>query len=431
MRGIGMSLVLLVASIVAATALTGWGLTARTGRVSVSTAGVEGDHGSYEPSISADARFVAFTSIASNLVAGDTNTFSDVFVRDRWTHTTRRVSVSSGGVEGNSDSAEPSISANGRFVAFTSDASNLVTGDTNDLPDVFVRDIWTHSTKRVSVSSAGVQGDSYSAAPSISSDGRFVAFTSVASNLVGGDANAVYDVFVRDRWTRTTTRVSVSSGGVEGNSDSYDPSISADGRFVAYYSWASNLIGVDANGTTDVFVRDRRVHTTDRVSVSSAGGEGNSGSDGPSISGNGRFVAFRSLAANLVGGDTNGASDVFVRDRWTGTTRRVSTSSAGIQGNADSAEASISADGHRVAFYSVASNLVPSDTNGAFDVFVRDRWTGRTARVSVSSTGVQGNADSYQPSICASEPCVAFRSLASNLVTGDTNDVDDVFVHGA
>jgi Tol biopolymer transport system component len=300
---------------------------------------------------------VAFFSVASNLVPGDTNGVPDVFVRDRTTHTTTRVSVSSTG--GGGGVAEDfgkriSISADGRFVAFSSFNSDLVPGDTNQFSDVFVRDRQTHTTRRVSVSSSGAQGDEDSLQPSMSADGRFVAFASGASNLVPGDTDFdETDVFVRDRTTHTTTRVSVSSTGAQGDDFSVDPSISADGRFVAFLSSADNLVPADTNGANDIFVRDRTTHTTTRVSVSSTGGQGNDSSRDPSISADGRFVAFSS---------TNFGGGVFVRDRTTHTTTLVSVS--GFQ-------QSISADGRFVAFASEASNLVPGDTNDHFDVFVR------------------------------------------------------------
>jgi Tol biopolymer transport system component len=223
-------------------------------------------------------------------------------------------------------------------------SSNLVVGDLNAFPDVFVRDRQTGTTERASVDSAGVEGNDWSESGSISADGRFVAFHSLASNLVAGDTNAIWDVFVHDRQTGTTERVSVDSAGIEGNDASNEPSISGDGRFVAFTSFASNLVAGDTNGDPDVFVRDRLLGTTERVSLSSAGAEGGHPSTMPSISPDGRFVAFCSRSGNLVPGDTNGNSfeDVFVRDRLLGTTDRVSVGSGGQQGNGPSLRPSIS-----------------------------------------------------------------------------------------
>src|SRR4028118_2169409 len=221
--------------------------------------------------------------------------------------TITRVSVDSAGNQGNSGSGFPSISPDGRFVAFTSLASNLVPGDTNDTNDIFVRDRLTNTTTRVSVDSAGNQANSSSESPSISADGRFVAFTSGASNIVPGDTNNTSDIFVRDTLTNTTTRVSFDSAGNQRNIDSYSPSISADGRFVAFESGASNI---DLGTDSDIFVRDRLTNTTTNVSVDSAGNRGEG--ESPSISADGRFVAFESNSSNLVPGDNSNTDDIFV-----------------------------------------------------------------------------------------------------------------------
>ena len=264
---------------------------------------------------------------------------------------------------------------------------------------VFVSPVSAQTTTRISVSSAGVQGDKYSVAPSVSTDGRFIAFYGDATNLVSGDTNGWTDVFVRDSQTGQTTRVSVSSAGVQGNHSSYAASISGDGRFVAFYSDATNLVTGDTNGWTDVFVRDTQTSQTTRASVDSAGTEVVGYSDSPALSGDGRFVAFRSSADGLVPGDTNGCSDIFVRDTQTGLTTRVSVDSAGNESNADSYGPSISADGQVVAFFSSASNLIHGDSNGCFDVFVHYMQTGQTVRASVNSVGAQANDYSYRASI--------------------------------
>jgi Tol biopolymer transport system component len=294
----------------------------------------------------------------------------DVFVHDRRTGETERVSLSSRGSQSNGFSVYASVSAKGRFVAFASPASNLVRHDTNDWYDVFVHDRKTGETERVSLSSGGAQGNGRSIWSSISANGRFVGFFSDASNLVGGDTNGADDVFVHDRRTGKTERVSLSSGGAQGGEDSFYPSVSADGRFVGFVSFASNLAANDTNGLRDVFVRDRRTGETELVSVDSDGAQGRGSSSGGSISANGRFVTFASDASNLVSGDTNLARDVFVRDRRTADTERISLTSGGAQVGGDSGFESISADGRFVVFASEASNVVADDTNGAGDVFV-------------------------------------------------------------
>jgi hypothetical protein len=402
--------------------------TGSTYLVSKNSGGVEGNGDSGNPEISADGRYVTFESAANNLVTGDTNSVTDVFVRDRTTGTTTRVSRDSAGVQGNGLSLDPSISDDGRFVAFGSAATNLVSGDTNGERDVFVRDRQTGTTTKVSKSSAGVAGDALSGTPSISADGRYVVFESTATNLVSGDTNAKFDVFVRDRQTGTTTRVSKSSAGAEGNDISEYPTISADGRYVTFESDATNLVSGDTNGAVDVFVRDRQAGTTTRVSKSNAGVEGDDASLNPAISSDGRYVAFHSIATNLVSGDTNGNSDIFVRDRQTGTTTRVSRDSAGVEGNDDSYTPSISADGRYVTFESDATNLVSGDTNAMYDIFVRDRQTGTTTLVARDSAGVVGNGPSEYPTISSDGRYVAFHSIATNLVSGDTNAMYDIFV---
>jgi hypothetical protein len=224
-------------------------------------------------------------------------------------------------VQGVRWSYRPAISADGQFVAFASYSWNLVTGDTNSLRDVFVHDRSTGITERVSVDSAGVQGNNVSVAPWLSADGQIVAFESYSSNLVAGDSNNHDDIFVHDRSTGITERVSVDTAGVQGDSDCETPCMSADGRFVAFFSWATNLVAGDTNFVGDIFVHDRSSGTTERVSVDSAGAEGNSDSYEQSISGNGEVVAFDSGASNLVSGDTNATYDVFVHERcdatWT------------------------------------------------------------------------------------------------------------------
>ena len=398
----------------------------RTERVDVATGGAQANGLSFQPSISRAGRYVAFDSSATNLVPGDTNGTDDVFVRDRVAGTTERVSVGLGGVQANGSSTGPVITPDGRFVAFVSYATNLVPGDTNNDPDLFVRDRRTGRTERVSVATGGVQGNNGSVDPEISAGGRFVAFISAATNLVPGDTNEALDVFVRDRLAGTTERVSVGPGGIQANEVSFSPVISAGGRFVAFDSRATNLVPGDTNGADDVFVRDRAAGTTERVSLGPGGAQANDASSFASISADGRFVAFDSFATNLGPGDTIG--NVFVRDRRAGTTELVSVGPRGTQANAFSLFPVISAGGRFVAFDSWATNLVPGDTNEAQDVFVRDRRAGTTERVSVGPGGRQANDASNVSSISPGGSFVTFVSDATNLVPGDTNNITDVFV---
>jgi Tol biopolymer transport system component len=435
-------LALTVSALALASVPASAGVAVTTTRVSVNSAGADGNPTSGASSnlpisISATGRYVAFSDNAPNLVKGDGNFRYDVFVRDRVRGETTRVSVSSAGAEGNNDSFFPAISANGRFVAFASIASNLVRGDTNHRLDVFVRDRKRGKTTRVSVNSAGAEADDGSVwRPAISPDGRFVAFESASTNLVLDDHNGIRDVFVRDLKRGQTTRVSVSSSGAEQISGhgaeelGTVPALSHNGRYVAFSSRGKNLVEGDRNDTDDIFVRDRKLGETTRVSVSSTGEEANGSSlFYPSISANGRFIAFTSYASDLVPGDGNRREDVFVRDRKRGVTTRVRENNG--SGGLYSGIPSISDNGRFVAFESPASDLVKGDRNGHVDVFLRDRKRGRTTLLSVSSEGEQGNDESSFPAISAHNGrFVAFSSLASSLVAGDRHNTADTFVRG-
>ena len=362
----------------------------KTTLVSVSSSEAQGDRFSQGPRMSSDGRYVAFASEASNLVRVNTVGQGNVFVRDRRTGTTRLVSVNSGETPANDYSDLDAVSANGRYVAFHTLASNLVRGDTNGVVDGFLRDMATGTTSRVSLNTHGAQGNDFSVVSAISADGRYVVLLSYASNLVPGDTNEIADLFVRDRASGTTRRISVSSTEAQANGFPGTSTISKDGRYVAFSSDATNLVRGDTNNQSDVFVRDRDGDTR-LVSVSTTGARANDYSYLGAGSANGRYVGFGSLATNLVPGDTNGLGDAFVRDLVSGTTRRVSVSSneaqaLAIDGNeSGSVVSGMSADGRYVTMDSDVSNLVPGDTNGVGDVFVRDRVSGTTRRASVSA----------------------------------------------
>jgi Tol biopolymer transport system component len=400
----------------------------RTERVSVDSAGRQANGPSVDAAVSGNGRMIAFTSTASNLVSGDTNRASDVFIRDLATGKTERVSVGSGGRQASGLSCCPSLSFDGRFVSFRSYAANLVPDDSNGVEDIFVRDRKTGATERVNVTTGGREANAGTAGHNLSADGRFVTFSSTATNLVPGDANRAMDAFLHDRGAGTTVRVSVGSGGTEGNSWSHSSSISAHGRYVAFRSFSSNLVRGDTNGIADLYVIDVQTGGVERVNVSSAGEEANGSTFRGSLSLDARFVSFRSRASNLVPGDTNSSLDAFVHNRRTGRTERVSVDSAGRQVRGFVNRPYMSGGGRFVIFRSVASRLVPRDTNGASDVYVHDRRTGRTIRVNVSSAGTQANRGSGRPAIDAAGRVVAFSSVATNLVRGDTNARSDVFV---
>ena len=372
---------------------------------------------------------MAFRSAADDLVPGDTNRAFDIFVRDRAAGTTERVSVDSTGAEGDGDCFSATLSADGRFVVFDSLASNLVAGDVNGAVDVFLHDRNTGTTELVSVDSNGAQGDAGSGAPSISADGRRVAFVSSADDLDPSDVNRSSDLFVRDRAAGTTTRVTVTPTG--GGADGATPygRISADGSTVACSSWASNLVAGDTNQTMDVFVVDVATLATERVSVGTAGAQADFNCYLGGLSADGTVVCFESFSDNLVAGDTNGCVDCFVRDRGSATTERVSVAEGGGQCGQMSESPTLSADGRLVSFCSWAENLVLGDWNRHGDIFVHDRATGRVDRVSVASSGRQADADCDSPVISADGRIVAFRSFADDLVAGDANGDYDVFAN--
>jgi hypothetical protein len=368
-----------------------------------------------------------------------------------------RVSVDDTGTQGDGDSnyyhGRLSVSDDGRFVAFDSYATNLVPGDVNQNFDVFVYDRVLQKIACMSVDAAGVPGSSASYWSAISGDGRFVAFSSYSDDLVANDGNKQYDVFVRDRdpdgngvfdeGNGVTTLVSVDSAGNSANGASLEPAISADGSIVAFTSMASNLVPNDANLISDVFVRDLAAGTTVCASVDpygamAIGDPTQSGSFGPSLSADGKLVAFTSNAWNLIPADLNFYPDVFVRELAAATTTRVSVNSYGREADGYSGGATISADGRMVVFSSYAPDLVSGDTNRVEDVFEHDRTTGATVRVSTTSTGGEGDRDSgdwgwwYEgtPSAISSDGrFTAFTGLATNLAPGDVNGTYDVFLH--
>jgi Tol biopolymer transport system component len=404
--------------------------TARTTLVSLGARGQAHGGQSYSQDLSRDGRFVAFQSDAPNLVRGDTNHSKDVFVRDLRRGTTERVSIGENG-QADAGSNNPAISGDGRFVVFQSAATNLVAEDTNRQRDIFLRDRRLGTTELVSVGMNGAANGRTWSEAAVSDDGRYVAFTSEASDIVEVDTNGNPDVFLRDRQLGTTELVSVAMDGAA-NGRSYLPALSADGRYVAFFSEASNLVPDDTNDDRDTFVRDRESGTTERVNLGPGGVQGDGGSQGcrPAISADGRFVVFESVATNLVAEpNTSRSAQVFVRDRAEWATELVSLGDEG-PGIGDSCFPDVSDDGRFVAFESTADALVPEDKNGeGADVFIRDRVAGTTTLASVGWRG-QGKSDNYHPSLSGDGRFVAFDSFSSNLVRGDDNGKRDVFVRG-
>jgi hypothetical protein len=400
-----------------------------------STLGANND--STDPDISSNGRYVVFTSAATDIVSEDTNTTTDVYLRDLQTGVTKLVSVSSAGnTPGNGNSSDASVSDDGRYVAFTSGASNLVAGDNNAHFDVFVRDMFTNTTTLVSVAGASVgttpaNGDSFQ--PAISDNGRFVAFSSDASNINSTDHNVFRDVFLRDLVGHTTTLISRTLAGDSGNGNSQNPGINSTGEFVVFDSDATNLTAaVPVNGT-NVYEYDTGInfdilepgelppdatYTMKLISVGSTASTGggvdiNAGS--PSVSDDGRYVAFVSTASDLVTGDVIGVADAFRKDATSGTVTLISQSTGGAFAGGASTRPKISADGNRVAFSTTATNLDGLDGGSGPDVYVRDVSRALTVLVSVNNTNNGGSGSSIEPAINDEGTLVAFSSQATNL----------------
>ena len=432
--------------------------------------------------ISRDGRYLSFVSSATNLVPGDTNGISDLFVFDSQLRTIKRANVSTTGIQANDNSLVPALSRDGRFVVFHSLADNLVVGDTNGTNDIFVHDLLSGETNMVSVRNDGQTVIADSAYASINEDGRFIAFQSDGNQFVPGDNNGSHDIFVKDRLTGNIELVSASSNGVPGNSYSTLPVISSDGRFVVFTSAANNLVQNDSNGKVDVFVHDRTLKTTRLVSVTQSGAQTNADSYQPTISGDGQFVVYNSDASNITSNDSNNLSDffwfsiatneiklipnngplnVFARanisddGRWVNFSRGIdgferigdndgqrdsylfdtqtnrliqTTPTTGNDNGWSTKQAHASGDNRFFAFASQSSLLVESDTNQSDDVFLLDRNSSSIERVSVNSLGGQANSFSTFPVVDDSGRFVAFLSNASDLVSGDDSNSVDLFL---
>lgn len=396
--------------------------------VSVSPSGVQANAKSERPFVSADGSIVVFQSSASNLVAGDLNFVADIFCFNRATLALDLVTASTTGGLANGPSERPICSADGRYIVFASDASNLVVGDTNLARDVFLTDTLLGTTTLISKTTAGIQGNGFSTRPDMSADGRYIVFRSGATNLDGLDLNGIVDdVFLHDTVTGVTEMVSRDSLGVQGNAASDRPCISDDGNIISFWSDSSNLVVGDLNFVRDIFVIDRLAGTTSLASVSSAGVQGNAISSRPAVSGDGRFVAYRSTASNLVAGDVNLVGDVFMHEIATGATTLISKSTAGVQGDALSSIPQMNYDASIVVYRSDATTLDLSDINLTEDVFRYEVATGTTTLISRTTNGGLGNGKSSRPTISADGSIVAFQSHADNMVASDTNLVLDAF----
>jgi hypothetical protein len=409
--------------------------------VSIDSSGLASSNdNSIDPDISSNGRFVVFASRATDIVAEDTNTTFDIYLRDLQTGVTRLVSVNTAGTgPGNANSTDASVSDDGRFVVFTSSASNLVAGDNNSRSDVFVRDLVNNTTRAVSTNAAGTGfGNGDSLAGVISDNGHYAVFASDATNLAAADSTPTRDIFVRNLVDNTTQLVSTSTLGAGGNAQSDNPSISATGQYITFLSLATDLgtsvlpgPGINAYlFNTGFNVDDPLTPGPGTVGMSLVSTTGVSGSGGavdpvqgsPTVSDNGRFVAYTSTAADLVTGDINGVSDVFRKDLFTGINLLASQSSGGIFGNGASARPKISNDGRFIAFSSTSSNLAGPDNGPGPDVFLRDVENLTTVLVSANRTNTGGTGTSAEPAMNDDGTVVAFSSAARDLVTEPTED---------
>jgi Tol biopolymer transport system component len=399
-------------------------------RIDVASDGSETTGQAFDVDVCDDGTKVVFSTSADGLDPADVNGFSDVLLRDLVAGTTTLVSVRTNGDFGNERSLHPRISADGRFVAFSSVASNLILRDQNHAGDVFLRDLAAGTTRRVSVATDGTEADGSSDLVAISGDGNRVLFSSGATNLVAGDTNGTLDLFLRDVAAKTTIRVSTAADGTEGDGPSWLGDLSRDGQSVAFISAATNLVPDDRNQYEDAFVHDLAAGIVERVSVRSDGSELAFGiswwfdGDFVAISADGRLATFATYQDDVAPGDVNNASDVFLRDRVAGTTTAVSVDSQGQfcasgQNSVGSIATAISADGRFVLFDSAAHLTSDDDPVGdELDVYVRDRALAMTTRQSNDPAGVSGDGSSKRSRMSADGSRIAFSSRATNLIEG-------------
>ncbi|HEY2832563.1 MAG TPA: hypothetical protein VGJ14_09070 [Sporichthyaceae bacterium] len=392
-------------------------------RADLGAGGAQADAGVLDtPSISADGRWVAFASAADNLVPDDTNDVPDIFVRDRTSGLTRRISVTDTGLQANGASSSPVISADGRWVAFTSYASNLSLGDLNVLTggaDVFLHDLVTGHTVRVSAAALGVSANGESDFPTISADGRYVGFDSTASNLVTGDTNKSGDVFVWDRTTQQIVRASVAADGAEADAGSGLSSISADGSKLAFISAADNLIGDDSNGYSDAFVKDLRTGSVTRVDVQSSGKQAQGDAQDVALSPDGQVAAF-TTAWPMTPDDRNWSPDVYRYDLTSHQTTLLSGLGADSGAVGYAYGASLDATGDQIVFTAAVPGARPIGSQ----VYLWDQRTGVTSRLPDPAA----DGTSHAAVISPDGAHVAWASVAQNLVPFDNNHAEDVFV---
>ena len=393
--------------------------------------GTQANAFSSTPAITPDGRFVVFITHATNLVSEEVNGYSQVYIKDMETKEIELVSTTPDGTVANDGCLGTAVSSDGRYVVFGSYATNLVENDVNDEVDIFLKDRQTGLVELISISETGIQSDDVSQAPAISADGGFVAFASFASTLVPGDTNGYSDVFVKDRQTGVLERVSTTVLGEQVTGNSSHPDISDDGRYVAFYSTCGQtcIVTPFTNPSANVVVKDRLTGVVEVMSETQDGTQANNWSSSASITGDGRYVSFFSHANNLVPNDTNGEEDVFIKDRVTGVVELISSTNEGeFAVGGDSQFSTISDSGRYVVFDSEGTNLVENDTNSNYDVFLKDRFTGKTIRLSLGVNQNQGTGWSFNPRISGDGKYVVFPSSSSNFIPNDYNNTSDIFL---
>ncbi len=405
-----------------------------TGEISIVSVGSAGEQGNFtsltalKNFVSDDGEWVVFNTRSTTLGPNDTNSFSDIYLKNTQTGVLTLVSHDLAGNSGNGETENAQLFADGSKLVFNSLASNLVAGDTNNANDVFLHDVATGLNTRISTTQLGVAGNGFSIQPIFSADGNKVLFSSTSNNFYAGDTNNRADLFVKNLLTGELTTVSVRADGVIGNEGSFRGNFSPDGTKVVFESSANNFVAGDIGISSDLFIKDLVTGALTLVSSASNGTKGNISSQSGQFSPNGNYILFESSASNLIAGDTNFREDLFLKNIATGETTLVSQTQAGVVGNAGSRSGSFSVDGTKIIFESQATNFAAGSTNGATNIFIKDLITGELTLVTQGLDGLPINGISGFASFHADGDRVVFYSTANNLADGDTNAAQDIFV---
>lgn len=409
-------------------------------RISVGTGGVQTNRGSYHAFASADARYIGFISLATNIVeevvTADTRCLPsllciDVFLHDRVANTTIRLSDGMDGLQANNSSFEPQLSSDGQTVHFTSHADDLVPGDTNFANGYYGVDgfVWHRGTQQITRETLRSDGEqistnSYSYMPGA---GTHIYFQTDAPSVVPGVVADEIEVYRRDLATGVVTHIPLAHNNNRMNGKLINLQADNAGRYVVFTSYSDNILSNDTNGVQDVFVHDTQSGVTRLVSRTPSGQFPNGDSGAPMVSPNGTHIVFRSAASNLVTGDTNGVSDVFMYAISSQQVTRVSVTESGGQANGRSKDPAVCNDGKFISFASGASNLIAGDTNDQYDVFLQHVESGAMVAVTRAANGTWGNDRGHKSRFIDDCSAILFASDASNLIPNDTNADRDLF----